>query len=240
MDLRWDGTVLYQSTRHDAYRELADKLLRDGLAYRCSCSRSDLRRQLGAEADQLRYPGNCRNGHEPGSPTAIRVAAPEHNVSFEDALQGCRDCNIDAVTGDYVIYRRDGLPAYHLAVVADDAHQKITHVVRGVDLLDSTPQHIHLQQLLALPTPHYGHVPVIVNEREQKLSKQTGAPPIDEQTPSVLAYAALRYLGLEPPGELVGARPAEFWQWARGCWSLDMLQGVRQIHYRPHTMAEPP
>lgn len=240
LELGWDGTVLYQSTRTEIYRELADELIARKLAFRCSCTRAQLRREQGTAAEQLRYPGNCRDGHDADSPTSIRALAPETDVAFEDVIQGQCSYDIAATTGDYVIFRRDGLPAYHLAVVADDAYQGITDVVRGVDLLDSTPLHIHLQRALSLPTPTYAHVPVVVNHLEQKLSKQTGATPVDSDGVAMVAFAALRYLGTEPPQDLAGARPAELWRWAQRDWSLDAIKHARRIPQENANVVERP
>lgn len=229
LELNWDGTVLYQSTRIEIYRDLADELIARRQAFRCSCTRAQLRREHGTAAAQLRYPGFCRDGHDAGSPTSVRALAPDAAVEFDDVLQGRCRYDVAATTGDYVIFRRDGLPAYHLAVVADDAYQGITDVVRGADLLDSTPLHIHLQRMLSLPTPVYAHVPVIVNRLDQKLSKQTGAAAIDSGDVSTAAWAALRYLGAEPPRDLAGVRPAELWMWAQHNWSLDAIEHARRI-----------
>jgi glutamyl-Q tRNA(Asp) synthetase len=127
-----------------------------------------------------------------------------------------------------VIVRRDGLPAYHLAVVVDDAEQGITTIVRGVDLLESTAAHVHLQGLLGLPTPAYYHLPVVVNPQRQKLSKQTGARPVVAGERG-LAARVLELLGIEVPAELVGERPNVLWQWALGRWSIDSLHGRREL-----------
>jgi glutamyl-Q tRNA(Asp) synthetase len=130
--------------------------------------------------------------------------------------------------GDYIIVRRDGLPAYHLAVVLDDAAQGITDVVRGADLLDSTPVHVHLQGALRLPTPRYCHVPVAVNALGQKLSKQTGADAVSSADASAAAWV-LQSLGLAVPDDLRGARPRELWQWALPRFDLESLRGQRTV-----------
>ena len=127
-----------------------------------------------------------------------------------------------------LIVRRDELPAYHLAVVVDDAAQGITNVVRGVDLLDSTPVHCHLQRALKLPTPQYCHLPVIVNAQGQKLSKQTGARAVTALEPGVAADV-LRWLGLAVPNELTRERPRVLWQWAIERWDPARLRGIRAI-----------
>src|SRR5690606_31039132 len=127
------------------------------------------------EGEPNRYPGTCRDRQVPPGDAAVRVRVDAGLVHVVDGLQGTSDVELAAALGDYVVVRRDGLPAYHLAVVLDDAEQGVTTVVRGVDLLDSTAAHIHLQRTLGLPTPEYHHVPVLVNRAGQKLSKQTGA-----------------------------------------------------------------
>ncbi|NIW23337.1 MAG: tRNA glutamyl-Q(34) synthetase GluQRS, partial [Gammaproteobacteria bacterium] len=162
-DLPWDRGVLYQSTRTEAYRSAAETLLRTNRAYRCSCTRALLRSQQTSTAGPEPYPGTCRTKQVHERSTATRVLTSSTPIRFHDLLQGEQSRSLEATSGDYVIFRRDGLPAYHLACVVDDAEQGITHVIRGVDLLESTAAHVHLQQTLALPTPSYGHLPVIVN-----------------------------------------------------------------------------
>jgi glutamyl-Q tRNA(Asp) synthetase len=225
LGLHWDRSVLHQSTRFSTYAAVAEQLLAAGRAFRCSCSRSQLR-AFGKEA-VTRYPGLCRNKVEHSGPTSIRMRADETPFSFEDGVQGLVSASLAATTGDYVIYRRDELPGYHLAVVLDDADQGVTHIVRGVDLLESTFAHIHLQTALGLAHPQYFHLPVVVNEARQKLSKQTGAQPVDHLPPAEAAALVLRYLGLTPPAALRGAPPAELWAWARDEWDIGTLRGRR-------------
>ena len=172
-DLQPDDDVLFQSHLTDDYRETASKLLESGRAYRCSCSRRQIRDAGLVGPLGHRYPGTCRNQQSLKGPTAIRVRADNGTGSFEDELQGTCHYDIQATTGDYVIFRNDDLPAYHLAVVMDDVRQGITHVARGIDLLDTTGIHIHLQQALELPTPQYFHFPVIVNEQGHAYVSQT-------------------------------------------------------------------
>jgi glutamyl-Q tRNA(Asp) synthetase len=169
---QWDGPVLYQSTRTGAYREALEHLRRKGAAYPCSCSRK--------EVGDLPYPGTCRAGvQDPARPPAWRV-------------------RFDSPEGDFVIRRADGVFAYQLAVVVDDAAQGVTDVVRGADLLDSTPRQIRLQQLLGYSTPRYVHVPLATNADGEKLSKQTLAPPLNSAQPEKELRAAMRFLGLDP------------------------------------------
>jgi glutamyl-Q tRNA(Asp) synthetase len=148
-------------------------------------------------------------------------------VVVDDALQGRVATQLSATLGDYIVVRRDGMPAYHLAVVLDDAEQQVTTVVRGVDLLAPTAAHVHLQAALGLPAPRYFHVPVVVNARNQKLSKQTGAGAIEPG--SAAAETVLRLLGLDVPRELTGERPGRLWQWALPRWSIETLRGRRDL-----------
>lgn len=232
LDLEWDRDVLYQSRRVPAYRDMAEQLRRDGLAYPCSCTRSMLRAASPDKSHAPRYPGTCRDQTRHPRATALRLRAPSEPVRFDDRVQGPQVHDLAATSGDYVIFRRDGLPAYHLAVVADDAHQGVTHVLRGTDLLASTASHIHLQRTLSLPIPHYGHVPVIVNAAGQKLSKQTGAAALGLDRPGLAALEVLRHLGLAPPPELHGAPPRELWNWAEPRWNPGLLAGVRTVQHR--------
>jgi glutamyl-Q tRNA(Asp) synthetase len=228
-ELHWDGSVLYQSTRFEAYRHAAETLIADGLAYYCACSRAEIRQANLTQAADSRYPGTCRTRGLPPQNAAIRLRAPARAISFVDLAQGPQLQSIDADSGDYVIFRRDGLPAYHLAVVIDDALQEVTDIVRGSDLLNSTAQHLHLQSLLHLATPRYTHVPVLVDAQGQKLSKQTGAVAVGAEAADEVAFRLLRCLDLRPPAELRGARPAALWSWAAKQWDPGRYAGQREI-----------
>jgi glutamyl-Q tRNA(Asp) synthetase len=229
-DLEWDRDVLYQSPRLRQYDEAARGLLAAGLAFYCRCTRSEIR--AGPEGPPGRYPGTCRTRSVAPGDAAIRARVEAGLIAVTDGLQGPSEVDVAAATGDYVIVRRDGLPAYHLAVVLDDAAQGITTVVRGVDLLESTATQIHLQRALALATPRYYHLPVIVNEQGQKLSKQTGAAPVDA-TQAGVAAKVLGLLGLAVPPALVDERPRALWQWALEHWSIERLRGRREIPENP-------
>jgi glutamyl-Q tRNA(Asp) synthetase len=227
MQMHWDRSVLYQSSRLGAYRASAQRLLEQGLAYRCSCTRKTLR---STKVRGNRYPGLCRDKNLRGAGTSIRVRVDEaQDDTFADGLQGRLRGNVSTTLGDYIVFRRDGLPAYHLAVVLDDAYQGVTDVVRGCDLLDATFAHRHLQRLLGLPSPHYWHLPVLVNADGQKLSKRTGARAVDTDRPSELAVTCLRLLGLEPPETLKSASIATVWAWARNHWDVRSLKGRNSI-----------
>ena len=227
LGLEWDRSVLYQSSRQDAYRETAERLLTAGLAFRCDCSRSAIR--AANDATFGRYLGTCRAKALTGPGAAIRVRVAEPSlIRFVDGVQGEQATRLDATTGDYIVLRRDGLPAYHLAVVLDDAAQGVTTIVRGVDLLDSTAAHVHLQGVLGAPTPVYWHVPIVVNAQGQKLSKQTGAAPVSAGDSGV-AVRALELLGVNVPTELRAEPPRSLWQWAQTHWRIESLRDRRAV-----------
>jgi glutamyl-Q tRNA(Asp) synthetase len=196
-----DEPVLFQSRRHDLYRQALDRLDDAGLVYGCACSRSDIalaRQQLGLPADI--YPGTCRNGTGGRPVRALRVRVPDDTIGFVDRACGPFAQNLAREVGDFVVRRAEGLCAYQLAVVVDDADQRITDVVRGADLLDNTPRQLWLQRALALPTPRYLHVPVVTNQRGEKLSKQTGATALDPTRPLAELERAWRHLGFAALG----------------------------------------
>jgi glutamyl-Q tRNA(Asp) synthetase len=201
LGLEWDGEVLYQSAREALYRDALERLR--GQTYWCGCSRREIAdSSLGLAVDGARiYPGTCRAGLSPGKARrALRVRVASDEIRFLDRVQGAQAQMLGRDVGDFILYRADGLFAYQLAVVVDDAAQGVTDIVRGADLLDSTARQIYLQRLLGAPTPRYLHVPVAVNARGEKLSKQTGATPVDARRPGEAIAAALAFLG-QPPGD---------------------------------------
>jgi glutamyl-Q tRNA(Asp) synthetase len=215
----WDGEVWWQSRRTERYRALLQQLRGAGAVYPCACTRRELAdSQLAPDGAHV-YPGTCRNGLPAGrAARAWRLRTDAAVIAFDDAVQGRVVQDLARDVGDFVLLRADGYFAYQLAVVADDADQGITHVVRGADLLDSTPRQIHLQRCLGVATPAYAHLPVVVDARGEKLSKQTQAPPVAADAPVPALYAALRFLGQAPPPELARASLSEFWQWAVAHW----------------------
>lgn len=219
LDLEWDGDVLFQSARINHHLSRANELVAAGQAYYCGCSRQEIRALTGG----TRYPGTCRHRALAAGDTAIRLRTDVGAVGFVDRLRGEIRRNIETLDGDFVIVRRDGLPAYHLAVVVDDAEQRITDVVRGADLQDSTPLHILLQRHLGLPTPDYWHIPLITDAAGEKLSKRTGATPVDTANPAQTAARVLALLGLDLPAELNGAPPRTMWHWAEQHWRIEAL-----------------
>jgi glutamyl-Q tRNA(Asp) synthetase len=197
LGLGWDGEVVYQSRRDALYREAMEKLRAQ--TYWCSCSRREIAdSSLGLATDGAHiYPGTCR-ARVAAEGRALRIRTDRREIGFLDRVQGSQAQVLERDIGDFVLYRADGLYAYQLAVVVDDAAQGVTDVVRGADLLDSTPRQIYLQRLLGVPTPRYLHVPVAVNAAGEKLSKQTGAAPIELSFQTL--RTALRFLG-QPDAE---------------------------------------
>lgn len=192
--LHSDEPVLYQSTRLRAYDDALGRLRHAGLAFECRCSRSDLAATAGI------HRGDCRfRGADLARPAAIRLRVPDADIAIEDRVQGRYTQNLLRDVGDFVLRRADGPYAYQLAVVVDDAHQGVTDVVRGSDLLDSTPRQVYLQRCLSLPTPRYAHLPVLLGPDGQKLSKQNLAPAICSADLVALLPKIAALLGQEPP-----------------------------------------
>ena len=192
--LHWDGDILYQSQRNLAYRQALDDLEKRHLAYHCDCSR----KLTAGKA----YQGRCRSRQQQVTePYATRVVTNSQPITFEDRWQNKQRENLSHSCGDFVLLRKDGLWAYQLAVVVDDHHQGINHVVRGCDLLDSTARQIYLQQLLGYRRPNYAHFPLIIAEDGKKLSKQNLAPAIDDSTPVMNLRRVLQLLGQPKPPE---------------------------------------
>jgi glutamyl-Q tRNA(Asp) synthetase len=228
----WDGEVLWQSRRTGTYGAALERLKAAEHVFPCACSRRELAEvpdSALARDGSLRYPGTCRGGLPPDSkPRAWRVRA-EGTIRFEDAVQGWQEEDLFHDVGDYVAFRADGMFAYQLAVVVDDAEQGVTHVVRGADLLGSTARQIHLQKLLGLPVPAYAHLPVATNVAGEKLSKQTLARAVDEGSSSSVLICALGFLGQNPSDELNGASVSEVWAWALGNWKMGRVPRVLQL-----------
>ena len=229
--LSWDGPVMYQSRRTERYRESLEHLIKTGSAYPCTCSRREVARHGLAGAGGPIYPGTCRNGNRrrAGRSEAIRLQVGGTAVAFDDRIQGSHSQDLATEVGDFVIRRADGLFAYQLAVVVDDADQGISDIVRGSDLLESTPRQVFLQRSLGLPTPRYAHLPVAVDSHGSKLSKQTQAPPLDRDRPGPALVAALRFLNQNPAKELTYASPDAILEWALANWRPEKIPPVRSI-----------
>lgn len=231
--LHWDGEILFQSRRQAAYDAALATLSAAGWAYPCLCSRKDVAEanaRLG-RPDARRYPGTCRTLRpaQAGRSRVIRVRTEAEPLSVADRLQGEFAQVLEHDIGDFVLRRREGFIAYQLAVVVDDEAQGITDVVRGTDLLDSTPRQIWLQRLLGYATPRYMHLPVVAAPGGEKLSKQTGAAAVDLRRAPDLAWQVLRALGQEPPTELRGAAVQAIWDWGVRHWRPQHLAGIRSI-----------
>ena len=234
LGLHWDGEVIYQSQRHAVYQQALDQLGQMQLVYPCGCSRKDIQAQLGrAGTGSQVYPGTCRNGL-PESRTArsVRLRVPDLDICFTDRLQGAVEESLPERSGDFVLRRADGLFAYQLAVVIDDAEQGISDIVRGADLLDSTCRQIFLQQSLGYTATRYLHLPLAVDASGEKLSKQTRAPAISRERPVASLTRALRFLGQSVPEELEDSQLADFWDWAIAAWNPDRIPRASKINER--------
>ncbi|WP_295480991.1 tRNA glutamyl-Q(34) synthetase GluQRS [uncultured Pseudomonas sp.] len=215
--LHWDGEVVFQSQRHDAYAAVVDRLFSMGLAYACTCSRKQLEGHGGL------YPGFCRNAGHARENAAIRIRAPELIYRFDDRVQGRFEQHLGREVGDFVIQRRDGLYAYQLAVVLDDAWQGVTDIVRGADLLDNTPRQLYLQELLGFSQPRYLHIPLITQPDGHKLGKTYRSPPLPAEQATPLLLRALRALGQQAPATLSSAPPSEVLAQAIAQWRPDAI-----------------
>jgi glutamyl-Q tRNA(Asp) synthetase len=218
----WDGEVLYQSTRRAAYREALARLTALRRTFRCSCSRKD----LAGDDDAQVYPGTCRDGPTKAGATALRFRVGDAPIHFEDMLLGAQ--RFDAM-GDVVVERRDGIASYQLAVVVDDAFQAVTRVVRGADLLASTPWQIELQDALGLSRPIYGHLPLVTEADGSKLSKSRRALPLDLTSAPQALTSTLTLLSQAPPADLAHSSIKDVWKWAVAHWNPQELAGSAQV-----------
>jgi glutamyl-Q tRNA(Asp) synthetase len=224
---QWDGPVTYQSESTALHLSFIADLLDRGLAYPCKCSRRTLADARKGALGRI-YPGTCRDGCD-STDVSVRAITDDQAIGFLDGLQGNVTQHLESESGDFIIRRRDGLVAYHLAVVVDDHLQSITEVVRGIDLMDSTPRQIHLQRQLGFSTPEYLHIPVAINSTGQKLSKLTGAEAIPEENPRPTLIAALAALGQETTPDLELASLDEIWAWAVEHWNTTPLAGMKTV-----------
>ena len=222
-DMRWDGAVIRQSDRAPHYAAALTKLQHQRRTFRCSCSRQQLQ---GAPV----YPGTCRHSPPPpGTPAALRFALDTGAMSFTDRVQGPIEVTPSQSFGDFIVKRRDGLVAYMLAVVVDDAAQGVTQVVRGADLLDSTPAQIQLQQALGYPQPAYAHVPVITEPDGAKLAKSKRSLGLDPGKAVGQLWQVFELLGLAPPQALQKAGLQDCWDWAIAAWDMEKLTNRRAV-----------
>jgi glutamyl-Q tRNA(Asp) synthetase len=223
LGLFWDGSVEYQSRRRELYDEAIRALGRRGLTYPCDCTR-----RSRAESEESAYAGTCRDRGVASAQSALRFRVDDAEiVSFTDRFQGPCSFAMGAL-GDVVIRRRDRIVAYQLAVVVDDAEQGVTDVVRGADLLPSTPWQLLLQRALGLPAPHYGHLPLVVEPDGAKLAKSRRSVPIDARHASRQLIEALRLLRHAPPADLADEEPQEILAWALEHWNPTNLERVQK------------
>ncbi|EEO27529.1 tRNA glutamyl-Q(34) synthetase GluQRS [Oxalobacter paraformigenes] len=224
----WDGPVFRQSGRREYYRDVFESLKKKGFVYGCACTRKEIADFASGIDGAPVYPGTCRNGLPPGKTArAWRLRVPDRVIAFDDAIQGHQSQNLEKDVGDFILLRTDGLFAYQLAVAADDIAQEISHVVRGADLLASTPRQIWLYECLGEKAPAYAHLPLAVNEAGEKLSKQTRAKPIRTNDPAVPLRAALRFLNLHP--DKTGSSLHDLWNWAIMNWSVENVPRKQTI-----------
>lgn len=235
LGFEWHGETWYQSDRDLAYLEAFEQLKSRDLAYPCGCTRREIADSGIQGIEGPVYPGTCRSGLPAGKePRSWRVRTDDSPCCFDDDWQGRQCQRLTQDIGDYVILRADGYWAYQLAVVVDDAAQGITHVVRGADLLASTPRQIHLQRLLGLPSPQYAHFPVLLGADGQKLSKQAGSAPVSSRDPVATLWKALDLLGQQPPTALLPTRGRQgslpdLWEWAEIHWNTAPLQQRNEL-----------
>ncbi len=228
----WDGRVHFQADRIDTYADAAAALTRAGKTYACDCSRAAVAALTAADpGSEPLYPGTCRNREiSADKPHALRyrIDPGQAMVEFDDGFQGPvrQDCSRDA--GDFVIRRKDGPYAYHLAVVVDDELQGVTEVIRGADLLASTPRQILLQRNLGYRTPRYGHLPLLTEPDGQKLAKSRRAVPLEADKAPHQLWQVLGWLEQSPPAALASAPVAEIWAWAISNWRPERLEGRRE------------
>ena len=233
LGMEWDHEVIYQDQRKDIYENVLTMLNRRGLIYPCTCTRKEISSSSISGISGQIYAGTCRNNVQNDDRLgAVRIKTNSNIIEFEDTLYGLINQNLQNETGDFVLRRSDKIYAYQLAVVVDDAEQGITNVVRGADLLDSTPRQIYLQKLLGYTTPTYMHLPVAVNSHGEKLSKQTKAAHLDVSNPVKQLIGAVNFLGQEPPSELVGESVISFWKWAFINWDPGKILKKRTIQFQ--------
>jgi len=243
--LHSDEAVLYQSQRSSAYDEALQYLQTINAVYPCCCTRREIADSAMHGIEGLVYPGTCRDSIPAGhGSNACRLRTDYHYrhsrtggndeaqgvagvVAFDDAVQGHIKQNLETEIGDFVVKRADGLFAYQLAVVVDDALQGITNVVRGADLLISTPRQIYLQRLLGLTTPAYMHLPVAVNEAGEKLSKQTLAAPVNTSNTVATMCRILEFLQQQPPDDLLKCNTSTVLNWAVQNWNTTKFSGIQ-------------
>lgn len=220
LGLHWDNAIDYQSQHIDEYHAILLDLMTQEKIYRCNCSRKDL---------SPIYTQTCRHKKIPAAlPHSLRLKTDSRDIIFEDDLQGRQTQNL-AEYGDFILKRKDNIIAYQFAVILDDMRQNVTHIVRGIDLLNETPKQIYLQQLLNLPTPHYLHIPILINSDGKKLSKTTLAAEVVLSKPNQVLFQLLDLLEQKPPCELKNMMVSEILEWAIQNWTISNLKMMKNI-----------
>lgn len=221
--LEWDEDILYQSKQSELYQEKLNSLFTNQQSYYCRCTRAEIKAIGGT------YLGHCKQAKYSAKNAAMRIINSHPISSYQDLIQGKVICSAKFSNEDFIVFRKDGLFAYQLAVVIDDDYQGITDVIRGCDLLESTVRQQSLFHILGKPTPNYGHIPLAVTTQGYKLSKQNNAPAIDANNPQTSLIKALEFLGQQPPAELSTYSAAEIIEWAIPHWQRDILPKQREI-----------
>ena len=223
---KWDEEILYQSQRSSAYQNTLDELILQKKAYFCGCSKKRVQQTatMMGESGPI-YFGTCRNrfSRDMSTPMSVRVLTDDKMISFEDRIQGFQQQQIESEVGDFILKRSDGIYAYQLATVVDDAHQNITDVVRGIDLLDNTARQLYLQKLLACSDVAYLHFPIVTNSEGNKLSKQNHAAAILANDSFKNVYQSLIFLGQQPPEENEFDNIDDLWSWAINNWDINKI-----------------
>lgn len=228
--LYWDGPVVYQSQRGDAYHEALEKLAREEATFACTCSRKMLSETARRGPNGMIYPGTCRNGHHHNArQKSIRLLTEDTVITVPDLIQGDYALNMANDIGDFVIRRADELFSYHLATVVDDALDGFTEIVRGKDQLSLTPQHVYMQQLLGVTTPRYAHLPLLIDSQGNKLAKSSNASAVDAMSQADVWSIVLGALGLEAEEALLQEPPAQILQWAFEQWDLFAIDATDKI-----------
>jgi glutamyl-Q tRNA(Asp) synthetase len=213
----WDGPITRQYECSERYEEALRHLRSQSCTFACTCSRAQLE-------DELRYPGTCRSRSVPdGTQAATRVRVDPGHIFFTDRIQGTYRQDVAAAVGDIILKRRDHIYAYVLAVTVDDAAQRVTHIVRGADLLDNTPRQIYLQRLLGSPTPSYAHVPVLTEADGSKLAKSRRSMRLAADSPLPQLLCIFSLLGLAPPPAPEFATISAAWSWAIAQWHVNKV-----------------
>lgn len=221
--LQWDGSIMYQSRRHDAYQAQINAWLHEREAYYCQCTRKQIKMAGGY------YPGTCRELHQQAANSAVRLKVTTPVTHFYDKLHGRIEIPEALAQEDFIIHRRDGLFAYNLAVVLDDIEQGVTEIVRGADLIEPTGRQINLYRLLQHPEVSYLHLPLAVTENGNKLSKQNHAPAIDKANPKPALLQAMTFLGMNPPADLMACSLDDILKWGALHWRVDRLPKTTAI-----------